>query len=156
MPMRSEAVSAKAFIYRDSHFLLQHRDRDPTIFYPDHWGLFGGSIDAGETPEQGLLRELEEELNWSAGRGIYLYPWYPGDGSVVHLFLMDLDVPFAELELHEGIEMRLVGAEAMRVLKLAPEVEQNLDKILATVREIVSDSWGFINKNSEKEERYND
>ena len=34
----------------------------PEIFFPDHWGLFGGATEPGESDEQGLRRELMEEL----------------------------------------------------------------------------------------------
>ena len=30
---------------------------------PDHFGLFGGGLEAGETPEQALIREIKEELS---------------------------------------------------------------------------------------------
>lgn len=46
----------------DNRYLLQLRDDIPGIWYPDHWGLFGGAIEPGESPEQALVRELEEEL----------------------------------------------------------------------------------------------
>ena len=57
--------AVKAVIYQDGKFLLQHRDNDPTIFHPGKWGLFGGSVDKGETLEEALVRELKEEINWS-------------------------------------------------------------------------------------------
>src|ERR1700674_5416517 len=46
-------------------YLMQLRDQKPNIFYPGHWGVFGGAIDVGETPEQCLYREIEEELGLS-------------------------------------------------------------------------------------------
>ena len=43
-------------------YLLQHRDDVPWIWYPNHWGCFGGAIDPGEEPLEALHRELYEEL----------------------------------------------------------------------------------------------
>jgi len=42
--------------------VMQLRDSNPAIFYPDHWGCFGGAVEAGEPPALALVRELEEEL----------------------------------------------------------------------------------------------
>lgn len=41
---------------------MQLRSQRPGIFYPGHWGLFGGAVDLGEDPDAALLRELKEEL----------------------------------------------------------------------------------------------
>jgi len=49
-------------ILDDGRYLCQLRSQKPGIFYPDHWGLFGGAIEPGESPEEGLKRELQEEL----------------------------------------------------------------------------------------------
>jgi 8-oxo-dGTP pyrophosphatase MutT (NUDIX family) len=46
----------------DGRYLLQLRDQKPRIFYPGHWGLFGGAMEPGETPKAALIRELREEL----------------------------------------------------------------------------------------------
>lgn len=46
----------------DGRYLCQLRSQIPGIFYPDHWGLFGGAVEPGESPEAGLKRELQEEL----------------------------------------------------------------------------------------------
>lgn len=50
-------------VLTDGRYLMQLRDDKPGIFYPNHWGLFGGGIEEGETPEAALYRELHEELN---------------------------------------------------------------------------------------------
>jgi 8-oxo-dGTP pyrophosphatase MutT (NUDIX family) len=47
----------------DGRYVMQLRDSNPDIFYPDHWGCFGGAVDDGEAPATALLRELEEELS---------------------------------------------------------------------------------------------
>jgi len=49
-------------VLEDGRYLMQQRDQKPGIFYPGHWGLFGGGIESGETAEMALRRELHEEL----------------------------------------------------------------------------------------------
>jgi 8-oxo-dGTP pyrophosphatase MutT (NUDIX family) len=47
--------------YKDN-FLIQKRDNKKNIFFPDHYGLFGGAIEKNETKLQALIRELYEEI----------------------------------------------------------------------------------------------
>ena len=49
-------------VQHDGRYLMQLRSQTPGIFYPGHWGLFGGAVDDGESADQALLRELREEL----------------------------------------------------------------------------------------------
>ena len=46
----------------DGRYLLQLRDNKPGIFFPGHWGAFGGGVESGEQSVNALRRELEEEL----------------------------------------------------------------------------------------------
>lgn len=55
-------AAAAIIVSESGNFLLQHRDDKPGIWFPGFWGLFGGAIDPGETPESALARELDEEL----------------------------------------------------------------------------------------------
>ena len=57
---------AAIIIFDDGKYLLQLRDDKPGIFFPGHWGLFGGGVDAGEHPLDALRRELGEELGLTA------------------------------------------------------------------------------------------
>ena len=50
-----------AFIIEKQFVLLGKRSAERE-FYPDVWDVFGGHIEADETPEQTLRRELFEEL----------------------------------------------------------------------------------------------
>src|SRR5690349_3315658 len=47
----------------NQRYLMQLRDQVRGIFYPGHWGIFGGAMEGGETSEEALRRELKEELN---------------------------------------------------------------------------------------------
>ena len=59
-------AAAAIIVLDDGRYLMQLRDDKPGIFYPDHWGLFGGAIEEGEDGEQALRRELREELDHEA------------------------------------------------------------------------------------------
>ena len=54
---------ALAMLERDGRWLVQLRDDIPGIVSPGCWGLFGGHLDPGESPDQALRRELQEEIN---------------------------------------------------------------------------------------------
>ena len=43
-------------------YLMQLRDPIEQIFFPGHWGMFGGAVDSGESGFETLSRELNEEL----------------------------------------------------------------------------------------------
>jgi 8-oxo-dGTP pyrophosphatase MutT (NUDIX family) len=66
-------AAAAIIVFDDGRYLLQHRDPLPQIFYPDHWGFFGGAIESGENEEPALRREIEEELGWRLKAGELRY-----------------------------------------------------------------------------------
>ncbi|MCM1983940.1 NUDIX hydrolase [Lyngbya confervoides] len=101
---------AIAILYQRNpwRFLMQLRDPLPTIVYPGHWGLFGGHLEPGESPEQGLRRELWEEICYRPDQLIYL--GNKGDRQVDrHVFSAELGVPIQSLILQEGWDMALLS-----------------------------------------------
>lgn len=67
----SDAVAAVIRL-EDGRYLMQLRDERPDIWYPGHWGCFGGAVETGESPEDALARELYEELEFRATRPEFL------------------------------------------------------------------------------------
>ena len=60
-----EQISAIIFENPDEGFLIYLRDSaidKPKIPFPDHWDLIGGHVEEGESFEQALEREVEEEI----------------------------------------------------------------------------------------------
>src|SRR5262244_3716729 len=45
-PLRGEDAVAAIITVEDGRYLMQLRDDKPRIFYPGHWGCFGGAVGA--------------------------------------------------------------------------------------------------------------
>jgi 8-oxo-dGTP pyrophosphatase MutT (NUDIX family) len=106
----------------DAGYLVQLRDKKPNIFFPGHWGVFGGAVDAGETPEQALRRELREELGLIEFDARYFTRLVidfgyggTGVGDVArHYFEVRIDPRAVDrLTLGEGRAMRVLSAQEL-------------------------------------------
>jgi len=103
---------ALAMLEQQGQWLLQLRDDIPGIAAPGCWGLFGGHLDPGESPEQALRRELLEEIAWMAED----LPFWFRDSNpqrIAHFFRAPLTVPLQALQLLEGQDMVLASLEAL-------------------------------------------
>lgn len=100
---RSVAI---AILYYQEKFLLQLRDNMPGIAYPGCWGLFGGHMELGETPDVAMQRELVEEIGYTPSELTY-FGQYPDPGVIRHVFHAPLTVSMQALELLEGWDMAL-------------------------------------------------
>jgi 8-oxo-dGTP diphosphatase len=115
---------ALAMVEKEGKWLLQLRDDLDWIVAPGCWGLFGGHIEPGETPEEALRRELQEEIAWQAGR---LRFWFAhGDRQkVLHFFLTCLPDPVESLCLNEGQDVLLADvADLVKGFVWSPAVRQ--------------------------------
>ncbi|MBZ8179478.1 NUDIX hydrolase [Oscillatoria salina] len=112
--MKPEVVTvAIAILYQDNQFLMQLRDNISGIVYPGHWGLFGGHLELGETPEIALRRELLEEIGYAPPKA-ELFGYYNDEEVVRHVYQARLTVPLDRLVLQEGWDMALVTTEDIR------------------------------------------
>jgi len=103
---------ALAMLQREGRWLMQLRDEIPAIVAPGCWGLFGGHLNPGERPEQGLRRELLEEISWQppALEPVMVHHIHR---RTAHVFRAELSVPLDQLQLLEGQDMALVSAEEL-------------------------------------------
>ncbi|MFN3611362.1 NUDIX domain-containing protein [Tepidimonas sp.] len=78
-------VAVGVLIDRDGRFLLTTRPSGKA--YAGHWEFPGGKVEPGETVEQALRRELQEEIGVTIGAA---HPWR----------VLEADYPHARVRLH--------------------------------------------------------
>jgi 8-oxo-dGTP diphosphatase len=105
---------ALAMLHQEGRWLMQLRDEIPTIVAPGCWGLFGGHLDPGETPEQALRRELLEEISWQP-EATELVRVHHIHRRTAHVFRAEPSVPLKQLQLLEGQDLALVSTEELLV-----------------------------------------
>jgi 8-oxo-dGTP diphosphatase len=99
-----------AILYQQGKFLMQLRDDIAGILYPGHWGLFGGHLEQGESPEEGLLRELMEEIGYDVEQPVK-FRCYPDARVIRHVYHAPLTISIDRLNLQEGWDVGLVTPE---------------------------------------------
>jgi 8-oxo-dGTP pyrophosphatase MutT (NUDIX family) len=104
---------AIAILYQQDKYLMQLRDNIPSINHPGCWGLFGGHIEPGETPEIAVQRELIEEIGYELSL-FTEFGLYPDERVIRHVFHAPLLVELDQLVLNEGWDMGLLTVEDIR------------------------------------------
>lgn len=114
--------------------LLQQRDDTPGLRYAGQWTLFGGAVEAGETFDEAIRRELVEELALELPLTLWLEYQCPARtvrGEVEtynHVYVGRMTQPLETLTLYEGQAMAYFSREAAASLTLAfeqsPVIEQ--------------------------------
>ena len=101
---------------------MQWRSASRRLF-PNCWDIVGGHVDAGETREQALERELTEETGWRLReivRSLGEFTWLGSDGlrrrdqDFLVTVYGDLQAPRLEWDKHP--EYRWIGAEELDVM----------------------------------------
>ncbi|HTO24134.1 MAG TPA: (deoxy)nucleoside triphosphate pyrophosphohydrolase [Spirochaetia bacterium] len=105
-------------LWRDGRVLLALRR--PGKHMGGKWEFPGGKIEPGETPEESLARELEEELDVQARVGDFLCcVHYEGDGVSLELMVYRVDHFEGTPALKEHQEIRWVSPRELRSYELA-------------------------------------
>jgi len=126
-PLRGEDAVVAIITVEDGRYLIQLRDDIPRIFYPGHWGCFGGAVDSGEDRLVALRRELAEELDMPAPAASEFitidFDLTKVGQQRCYRTYYEIKVSVAEVGryvLHEGAAMRLVAPAELFDLRLTP------------------------------------
>ena len=102
-------LATLCYVKRDGHTLMIHRNKRPNDIHEGKWNGLGGKFEAGESPEDCVIREVREEsgleirapqlhglLTFTNFKGndwyVFVYTAQDFDGELLH------DVPEGKLE----------------------------------------------------------
>ena len=117
-----------ALIWRGERFLACQR--------PAHkargllWEFVGGKVEPGETREQALVRECEEELDITVvPRDIFMEVTHEYPDLTVHLTLFNAELPQGEPQPLEHNALRWITVEEIDQLAFCPADEEILERL---------------------------
>jgi 8-oxo-dGTP diphosphatase len=113
------------FLNSRNEVLLFLRDDKPEIPYPGMWDLPGGHVEAGETPEACIVREMHEEIETDVS-ACRLHAVYDFPDRIEYIFFLEMDADPDTMVLHEGQCLRWFPAEELATLELAYGFDQVL------------------------------
>ncbi len=118
--MEIRKIAVVIFYTKDNKILLQNRRNISRV--GEEWGFFGGRIEKGETPEQAVVREIKEELDYALcdhhfiGQHTtkidndYTLEWF--------VFISPLEDKFDKFTVLEGAGMKIYTLDQAKQLKM--------------------------------------
>jgi len=131
-------------VTEDGGLLMHHRDDKPEIPNPDCWAGFGGAVEAGETVEEAVRREVREETGLRIADPIFLTEAvdHEGDGRAVSLFYIVGGVRPEDIDLQEGAGVVVHRVEDLPGLKITPFVRRAIySHLLPAISELPGVRW---------------
>ena len=122
----------------DRKILLQQRDSQPGLAFAGHWTLPGGKVEAGETAEEAIRRELAEEIGLEMPLTLWrVYERAHDDATTVvqHVYVGEIDRLVSDLALGEGQALRYWGSEDIGGLPIAFGFESPLKEFFGEMGE---------------------
>ena len=129
--MKTRRVALIIFYDDKKRILLQ--DRRGISKRGEEWGYFGGGIDEGETPEQAVVRETKEELQYDLKEHRYVGRYtdeIPAHVIDRHVFIAPLK-DSSQLTQIEGKNMQFFTLEEALKLKMVSEGDKEVIRAIA-------------------------
>ena len=136
---------AKALVLYQGKFLFILRDNKPGIRNPNIWNLPGGAVEVGETYDEGLRRELLEEICVVPKQITYIGKKYferMQATIAVYLVLLD-DQEYPQVKLgNEGQDLQFFTPKEVLELPLA-DTEEYFTSIYPALVRVASGEMNF-------------
>lgn len=106
------------FINQSRQILLFLRDDTPEIPYPNMWDVPGGHVEKNETPEECIVREMEEEMGLTL-KGFHPFSVTEFPDRIEHMFWKRIQLDIKKIQLTEGQRLRWFSREEIERTELA-------------------------------------
>ena len=128
--MFKRRVAVIIFYDEKKRILLQ--DRRGISKFGEEWGFFGGGIEKNETPEESVIREVKEELDYQLDNYSFLKEVHyvtPEFNITLYAFIAPLKDKLKKFNQKEGNGMKLYSIEQAKKLKMVPTDYRVLDAL---------------------------
>lgn len=117
--MKKQIDVVAAIIVKNNQVFAARRKTG--IHLAGYWELPGGKLEHGETPEQCLFRELQEELSITTKIGRYIgESLYDYGTKVIRLIAYQVEHIEGRFQLIEHDELRWLSVEELETVEWAP------------------------------------
>ncbi len=86
-------LATLCYLHQDGHTLMLHRVKKENDIHAGKWNGLGGKFEAGETPEECVIREVKEESGLDIRNpklvGLLMFPQFKGADWYVFTFTAD-------------------------------------------------------------------
>lgn len=107
-------IGASVIFLNPSHqVLLFLRDNKEEISFPNYWDVLGGNVEADESPEKCIKREMHEEIEIILDNP-KLFNVYDMDDRLEYTFWKEADLDISALKLNEGQQLKWFTEENIR------------------------------------------
>jgi 8-oxo-dGTP diphosphatase len=120
--------------------VIQLRDDKPGLLFPAHWATLGGAIEKGETPDEAMRRELQEEIEPTPPVTFWRYFEHSyhvrGEKRMVanHVYVGQLPCTLVDIKLYEGQRLAAFSANEIDSLPIAYGLEVIFKAFFETYR----------------------
>lgn len=124
--------TSHAILLLSDRYILQLRDDNPDISAPGEWSFFGGMLQKGEKPVDGMRREVLEELGIEPKE--YTALWFedyydPFESKMVRtwFFVADVSDVWSEHKLTEGRDAKAFAFTELSKMKIPDIMRKTLN-----------------------------
>ena len=97
--------SSIIFVNDEGQILLFLRDNIPELPYPNMWDVPGGHVEADESPEACIVREMKEEMDLSLDE-FELFSKIEFEDRIEYTFWARTDLDIDNIKLTEGQKLK--------------------------------------------------